>query len=91
MILKNYIILKSTNKTIRGMDAIQEEMNYIIMKFSRKYDLIDIRGRVNILRLLKTVVAMKCYYGLNLYEERDSLINLNKATVECLRYSIIEI
>jgi len=88
--IENQVISKLANKMIREINVIQEEQKYIAMKFPRKNDLIDARARLNILRLLKTVVVIKYYYRLNLYSERDSLINSNKTIVECLKYSAIE-
>ena len=88
--IENQVISKLANKMIREINVIQEEQKYIGMKFPRKNDLIDARARLNILRLLKTVVVIKYYYRLNLYSERDSLINSNKTIVECLKYSAIE-
>ena len=55
---------------LREIDTIQEEMKYISIKFPSKNNLIDVRVRVNIPKLLRIVVVMKCFYGLNLYRER---------------------
>ena len=51
---------------------------YLVMKFLRKDNLIDIRARVFIPGLLKMVAVMKCYYGFNPYSKWDRLINPNK-------------
>ena len=91
IILENYIILRSASKIIRKIDIIREERNYILIEFSRKKDLIDIRTRVNMQRLLKRIVATKYYYCLNLHGLRDRLINSSKIIVEHVRYSSIEI
>ena len=90
MILVNYIRFESANEMIRDINTIQEEKNYIVMTFSGKDDLIDISIRVNIPRILKTIIAIKYYYGLNIYRERYRIINLNKTTTDYLRYSAIE-
>ena len=75
MFYSGYIITKSTNEMIRMIDAILEEQRYIRQKFLGKEDLIDKRTRENIIGSYKMIVAIKCYYCMNYYGERDRKIN----------------
>ena len=45
------------------------------------------RARENIKGISKTTALIKCYYGTNLYSERDKIINNSNKLLECLRYS----
>ena len=60
-------------------------------KLLGKDDLIDIRARIDILGLKKTVAAIKCYYRMNYFRERDRAINKFKTRTKCLRYSEKEV
>ena len=82
--------LGSVNEVIRTIDTMQEEMQYVKEKFPNTYKLINIETRVNILGLIKTLAAMKCYYGINYYGLRDNKINKSHTNVDCPRCSAME-
>ena len=72
------------NKTIRWIDADEEESKYIKHKFDKK-DLIDITTRENINELVKTPLIMKCCYRTNHYSNKDIKINDREIKNECPR------
>ena len=85
------MVLRSMNEIIREIDSVVEERQYLREKFLEKYDLIDITARIDILGLKKIAAAMKYYYRINYFRERDRIINKYKTRMECPRYSEKEI
>jgi len=59
-------------------------------KFRDKSDLIDKNARVNMKGIAKIPSAFKCFYGVNIYRELDSVRNEGTTIKECLRYSWIK-
>ena len=75
------------NETIRQIDTVEEECNYLKEKFYSKDYLIAIEARDNMRNLLKTVLAIKYYYGLNYYSKRDVVIKKWTTIIKYLSYS----
>ena len=58
---------ESVKEVIRIVDTVQEERQYVKEKFPNTYKLINMEVQVNIPGLIKTLAAMKYYYGINHY------------------------
>ena len=83
--VKGKIVLRSINEMIREVNTVSEERRYLKEKFPGKDDLIDARARIDRPGLKKIVAAMKCYYGMNHFRERDGVINKFKIRTKCPR------
>ena len=83
-------MIRSVNKTIRQINSIKVENQYINEKFRDKADFIDTEARINIKYLIQTLLAMKYFYGVNAYGTLDSARNKFNSTYDCPRYSAIE-
>ena len=81
---------QSINKIVRCIDAIDEEQRHVREKFKHNANLVGIKARENIKELVKTALALKCYYRINHYRERDRTINRGEILVEYLRCSRVE-
>jgi len=91
LLYKGKVISQSINKMIWIIDAVEEERWYINDKFKSNTELIDLRVRENILRLKLIPTAIKWWYGMNLYRERDWEVNGRIKIAEYSRYSKVEI
>jgi len=76
---------------IRIKDAIKIEVNYAIMKFGDKIDLIDLEARNVFNTRLKSISMIKYIHGFYLYGKRDILINQQRAVNEYLRCNKTEL
>ena len=84
-------MIRLVNETIRWIDSIKAENQYINKKFRDKADFIDTEARINIKGLIQTPSAIKCFYRVNAYGTLDSARNKYNSIYDCLRYSTIEI
>ena len=82
---KGFIASKLINKTAQTIDTNECEKQYWQKKLEGKEDLIDWKARKAISKIRTLAAAIKCYYGINHYSQRDHNINNRTATNECPR------
>ena len=79
------------NETIRWIDSIKAENQYINEKFRDKANFINTEARINIKGLIKTPSAMKCFYEVNIYGILDLVRNKFNSIYDYPWCSAIEI
>ena len=84
------MISYSINKIVRCNNVIDEKQRYTRKQFKYNTNLVNVKARENIKDLVKIVLALKCYYRMNHYGERDREMNREIILVEYLRCSIVE-
>ena len=75
---------KPIQETIRVIDAINTELNYITLKFLYYCTIINVDIR-NIFRKGLLSLELKYFYSLNMYRWGDSIINMQKSNILYLR------
>ena len=90
MMLNSNPLLRGIKETIRIMDACKAEWDYAKKKFREKLEFINIEARSGFSSEINITSFIKCMYSFNHYRYRDTTINKNIVSNECLWYSEIE-